>query len=157
MSRVRAYNWFVLVGSIALAFTQIPPSYASLGGVEESVSVDAAALSARELSVKSRPGYTIHEMSSASATIREYLNSSGVVFGVAWSGMRHPDLTALLGSRHAEYQAAAQEQPKQHGKHTRSIKSANVVVETWGHMRKLQGHAYDPSLLPSEASAHEIQ
>lgn len=157
MSRIRTYNLFILVALIAAFFASVSSSRASLGGTEDSVAQDEVALSAHELSVRRQSRYAVHEMQSGAATIREYVNSSGVVFGIAWSGTRHPDLNALLGSYQREYQSASQAQPKQHGKRNRSVRSANVVVETWGHMRKLQGHAYDPSLLPSGVSAHEIQ
>ena len=157
MLRIKSHKRVVLLALTAVLFICTPSSQASLGGAGDSVLADAAALSARDLGVKQGPHFAVHEIQSGFATIREYVNSAGIVFGIAWDGMRHPDLTALLGSYHGEYQSAVGAQPRQHGRRIRSVKSGNVVVETWGHMRKLQGHAFDPSLLPAGVSAHELQ
>jgi len=104
-----------------------------------------------------RGGYTVQEIESASVAIREYISPSGIVFGIAWNGLIHPDLTQLLGSYAKEYKKALQQTPRRLGQRHLQVKTSRVVVEKWGHMRNLQGRAYAPALIPPGVSANEIR
>lgn len=84
-------------------------------------------------------GYTVHEIESDASSVREYMAPSGVVFGIAWNGLIHPDLTPLLGSYAVEYRAALKQTPRKPGRRRHQVKSERVIVEKWGHMRNLQG------------------
>jgi hypothetical protein len=101
--------------------------------------------------------YTIQEIQSGAHAVREYVSSSGVVFGLAWTGMRHPNLAPLLGSYYDSYRAALKQHGRVHGKRRLSLKANRLVVQTWGHMRRLQGRAYDPALLPEGVRPDEIR
>ena len=46
----------------------------------------------------SRANYQIQELTSVATVVREFFTPSGIVFAVAWSGLVHADLSALLGS-----------------------------------------------------------
>ena len=89
--------------------------------------------------------------------MREYVSPSGVVFGIAWSGLVPPDLTQLLGSYAPEYQEALQQTPRQKGSRHLRVETPGVIVEKWGHMRNLQGRAYAPALIPPGVSVDEIK
>ena len=104
-----------------------------------------------------RTGYNVHEVISASVTLREYLSPSGVVFGIAWNGLIHPDLTPLLGSYAGEYGEALRQTPRKPGRRRLQVKTNQVVVEKWGHMRNLKGRAYAPALIPPGVSVDEIK
>ncbi len=131
--------------------------FASLGGPESSIHRDTQKLNATKKVVHSMKNYSIHELDSHGTLIREYISSSGIVFGIAWRGLVHPELGSLLGSYAAEYSILFEKNLKQNGARTSSIRTDNIVVEKWGHMRNLAGHAFIPSLLPEGLSPNEIR
>ena len=89
--------------------------------------------------------------------VREYVSSAGIVFGIAWNGLVYPDLTQLLGPYNDEYQKAMGQAKRQPGRRHARVKSNDVIVEKWGHMRNLQGRAYAPGLVPQGVSVDEIK
>lgn len=144
----------LLLGLVTLLATQT--AEATLGEPAESVARDGEALSAVARSSVSRASYTIQEIWSATTSIREFVNGSGIVFAVAWNGQVHPDLSVLLGAYNQEYRDALCRQPRKVGRRQSQVKSDRIVVETWGHMRNLQGRAYLPALVPEGVSLYEI-
>jgi hypothetical protein len=102
-------------------------------------------------------GFTVQEIVSDACAVREYISSAGVVFGIAWNGLSHPDLTLLLGSYTDEYKQTLQQTRRLPGRRAFQVKTNRLVVEKWGHMRNLQGRAYVPSLIPPGVSVHEIR
>jgi len=121
---------------------------ATLGESAASVESDRRALSAAQRSLEVRDGYTVQELRSDAVDIREYVSPSGVVFGIAWNGLTHPDLTQLLGSYSSEFQNAMKKTPRTPGHRRLQVKTDRIVVERWGHMRDLRGRAYIPALIP---------
>jgi hypothetical protein len=150
---------FLGLGILAAFFAAAQLVHASLGGTADSIISDRKVLSAvRGVGTAIvRDGYTIHTITSDSTTVREYLSPSGVVFGIAWNGLVHPDLTRLLGSYAGEYKDALRQTPRVPGRKRLQVRTNSIVVEKWGHMRNLQGRAYIPSLIPSGASVDDIK
>jgi hypothetical protein len=130
---------------------------ATLGEPADSVATDRKALSAVRRATTVRSRYTVQEVETDSTIVRQYVAPSGVVFGIAWNGLVHPDLALLLGSYASEYDEALRRTPRKKGLRRLQVKAERVVVEKWGHMRNLQGRAYDPSLIPSGVSVDEIR
>ncbi len=131
-------------------------SYATLGESVESIEADRALISGVRQDAETKAKYTIHTIVSDSVTIRQYVNNStGKIFGIGWNGFRHPDITKLLGSSATEY--ASQTSPRRPGSRSRSFKSAELVVEHWGRMTRLGGHAFNPKLLPAGVTANDIK
>jgi hypothetical protein len=141
----------------AAVFAFAHQSQATLGEPTGSIESDRAVLSAEPAVTSSGNGYTVREMSSPAVTVREYVSPSGIVFAVAWKGLTTPDLSQLLGSYADEYQKALQQTPRQKGARHLQVKSQNVIVERWGHMRALHGRAYVPALIPPGVSTDEIR
>lgn len=139
----------------ALMGTEI--AQAALGESVDSVAMDINALSASQGETTVQNGYTIHNIKNDSVSVREYVSPSGAVFGIAWNGMIHPDLTTLLGTYFGEYQEALKQSIFKPGSKFSQIKTNNVVVEKWGHMRNIQGHAYVPTLIPKGVDVDEIK
>jgi hypothetical protein len=129
---------------------------ATLGEGSASLAKDRKALSSSKTTSSSQAHYTVQEITSDATLVREYLTDSGVVFGIAWNGLVHPDLTTLLGSYASEYKDARQKTARGRGQRHLRVRASRVVVETWGHMRNLHGRAYLPSLLPEGVSFNEI-
>ncbi len=140
----------------AAALATVTHASAGLGERAESIAADRTALGARPLGTVARPGYAIERMESAAHEIREFVSPAGVVFGVAWDGVSHPDLSKVLASYAPEVQQAAAK-PGASGRRRRVIRTARVVVETWGHMRSLHGRAWVPALLPRGVSADAVR
>jgi Protein of unknown function (DUF2844) len=151
------YMLFVGLGFSAVLFAAAQRAQATLGESSDSISYDKKVLSAVQRSTTTLNGYTVHEIDSAPTVIREYVSTSGIVFGIAWQGLIHPDLTRLLGSYAGEYQEALSQTPRIRGSRRLQVKSSGVIVEKWGHMRNLQGRAYVPSLIPPGVSVDEIK
>ncbi len=104
-----------------------------------------------------RAGYRVQEIVSDSTTIREYISPNDIVFAVAWNGLRHPDLTQLLGSYAGEYHQTLQKMPREKGHRFHRVKTNQIVVEKWGHMRNLRGRAYVPNLIPPGVRIDDIK
>lgn len=146
--------------TITLAFILVTlPQHAlaTLGEPADSIAADLRALGATQKATTVRANYTVQEVASPSATVREYANLSGTIFAVAWKGLMHPNLTPLLGRYFPEYQEASQRAARVPGQRRMQVKGDRVVVERWGHMRALQGRAYLPALLPPGVTVDEIQ
>ena len=141
----------------AAALAAAAPARASLGGTADSVEADRKALGAVRRATVTRAGYTVEEFESGAVRVREYVSAAGEVFGIAWNGLAHPDLDRLLGSRAAAWRAADERTPRLRGRRHRTVAAENVVVEKWGHMRNLQGRAYDPALLPPGVRPDDIR
>lgn len=132
-------------------------SYATLGESAGSVESDRAVLSAEPAVTSSGGIYTVREMISSAAAVREYISRSGVVFAIAWNGLATPDLDQLLGAYADEYRKAREQTLRQKGARHLQVKSLNVTVEKWGHMRALHGRAYISALIPPGVSTDEIK
>jgi hypothetical protein len=146
-----------LVSALIYTLTATQTSFAGLGDHAESISTDQRMLSAKRSNADVYRKYSIQEMESDSSTVKEYVDSSGVIFAITWQGLDHPDLDVVLGSYYEGYQADAKAQPRVHGKRFQSVKHENLVVQKWGRMRNFRGRAYDPSLIPSGVSLNEIK
>ena len=152
----RVCTILLCLGLLTMSPASSRQAYATLGERADSITKDCNALSAVKRATTSRANYTIQELATEGTTVREYLTPSGVVFAVAWNGLVHPDLTSLLGAYSEEYRNAKRQLPRKHGQKLTQVKSDRVVVETWGHMRNLQGRAYLPALVPAGVKADEI-
>ena len=130
---------------------------AALGGGIDSIAADRTALKGVHRATTSHGGYSVEEVKSDTVMVREYVSSSGVVFGVAWDGYVHPDLSQLLGGYWAEYSGARGKAQRKFGRSRQRITTSAVVVESWGHMRSLRGRAYVPGLIPAGVSVDDIR
>lgn len=101
--------------------------------------------------------YTVSEIKKNSVLIREYA-AGGFVFAVTWEGLGQPELPVLLGKYFGDYQESAAQTPRIRGvRFQRRVEGQRVVVETYGHMRSLQGRAYAPDLMPKGVHLNEIK
>jgi hypothetical protein len=153
----RLYTLFLGLVLSAAIFATAQRAQATLGESAGSVESDRNALSAVHRSTMVHTSYTVQEVDSDSTAVREYVSPSGIVFGIAWNGLAHPDLTQLLGSYAGEYQEALRQTTRKQGRRHFQVKTDRIVVEKWGHMRNLRGRAYAPALIPSGVSVSDIK
>jgi hypothetical protein len=132
-------------------------AFASLGDQADSITQDKVMLVAKAKSSRNFSTYTVQTIQSGSSTINEYIASNGKIFAVTWRGLDPPDLSVLLGSYYASYQAAEKIKPNEKGQRQQKIEANTLVVQKFGHMRDLRGIAYDSSLIPPGVSSNEIQ
>jgi hypothetical protein len=139
----------------------IAPSTASaaLGGSAATVDADRVQLQGALMRIVKSDTYALHEIRSASGImIREFVNSSGTVFAVAWDGPWMPNLQQVLGDRFPQYQAAMRARQR-----TRRVRGAvalnepGLIVQLNGHPRAFSGHAYDPTLMPQGMQVEAIK
>jgi hypothetical protein len=145
-----------LAVSVAVLPT-VRSALAVLGEPADSVESDRRALHAARGGTTVNDSYRVQEMDYDGTTVREYVSSDGIVFAITWNGIRHPDLTTLLGSYAKSYDEALQKTPFQPGARRLSLKADGVVVEKWGRVRSLHGRAYAPDLIPSGVTLDEIR
>ena len=153
----RLHALFLGFGLSMTFFAAAQRTEAILGESADTVELDRKALTAVRGATTVHTNYTVHGLNSDSTIVREYISPSGVVFGIAWKGLTHPDLAQLLGSYAGEYQEALSKTPRQQGRRHLQVKTNRIVVEKWGHMRNLQGRAYAPDLIPPGVSVDEIR
>jgi hypothetical protein len=127
---------------------------AALGEPETSVKTDVARLHG-SVTVTPHANYKLHEIQLPSGTlVREFADSDGKVFAVAWNGPTVPNLRQTLGRYFDSYMAAAKAQHSGH--HHLQIRQSDLVVLAGGHMRAFSGLAYLPQALPSGVSVGDL-
>ena len=139
----------------ALGLVHAPAAQAALGGSLGSVQADELQLHAVRR-VASRSGFELHTLTLASGTqVREFVDASGTVFGVAWSGPLMPDLNQVLG-RHFTRLVARSQQP--HADHRLlQLQADDLVIVSGGRMRNFAGRAYLPLRVPAGVTPAQIQ
>jgi len=148
-------HWIPLTAFLISSLTLPVLAHATLG---EAPSVSSqVATKSMKTAVSSSQLYTVHEAQTGSGTVREYANASGIVFGIAWSGTRSPDLKSLLGTYAQDYTDASKAQPRVPGRRSRSVQGDRVTVQRWGHFRNIGGRAFDPALIPDGVKIEDIQ
>ena len=134
------------------------PALAVLGGAVASVQEDQLRLAGtRTQSVHAY--HQVHEIVMADGSrIREFVSPSGVVFAVSWNTRFKPDLQALLGSYHAEYDAEAREALRRPGiRRQLSFQHSDLVLESSGRLNHFSGRAWVPSLAPGGLAADALR
>jgi hypothetical protein len=151
---------FALLGLAPLLLLPLT-AHAALGDDEASVSTDAVGLkavhrAAARTAASASAAYTVHELqTTAGTTIHEFVSTAGVVFAVTWKGPFMPDMRLLLGRYFATY-ANAPRDPASRRSYL-SIRRADLVARSSGHMRAFTGLVYVPQLLPAGVDPGDLK
>lgn len=133
------------------------PAWATLGQYEGSVSVDQQNLRSQDR-VQSYQTYKVHQLTTANGTVvREFISPNGMVFGVAWQAPFMPDVKQLLGSYVNSLQNATPADTRVHDRRAMVVKTSDFIYVSGGHMRFYRGHAFVPSLVPSNVSVEVVR
>lgn len=151
----------VLASTALLAMLCIPFSAkASLGGNIHSVQADKT-LMRGTLKSTAAGNYSVQQIRAANRMIvREYVSTTGEVFGVTWQGPTPPDLRQILGPYFDTYIKAVQQRRARMLRPIRGpllIEQNGLVVEMGGHVRGFFGRAYVRQLMPPGVAAKEIR
>lgn len=145
------------------------PASAALGGVPTPPPTGAVSSSlgpvahvasgAATASTTSAATYTVTQTTFGSGTVvREYVSTSGTVFGIAWGGPTMPNLPVLLGTYFPQFDSARNAlRAARPGRGPLVIELPGLVVRSGGHMGAFGGQAYLPSALPAGVSATDIE
>ena len=133
------------------------PARATLGEPESSVDAVQAGIFSIHRKATVKASYTVHELTTNTGVVREFISQSGVVFAITWQGVAQPDLTLLLGTYYKEYRDETLRMRTMHGHSPHSISTSNLVLERSGHMRAEGGRVFMPNLIPSGVSKDEIR
>jgi hypothetical protein len=146
-----------IFGALLILILGSAPAWATLGQYESSVSTDQKQSRSQER-VQTFQAYRVHELATANGTtIREYVSPQGLVFGVTWQGSFMPDLQQLLGNYATNLQTAPPSQTEVRHLRGLIVRTEDFVFVSGGHARAWTGHAYVPSLLPSNVSVEVMQ
>ncbi|MGC1524329.1 MAG: DUF2844 domain-containing protein [Steroidobacteraceae bacterium] len=127
---------------------------AALGEPEASVQTDASHLRGSN-NVTEHVGFRVHEIQLPSGTaVREFVGADGQVFAVAWRGPAPPNLRQMLGRFFEPFVAAAGARRTDPG-HLQ-VRTADLVVQSGGHMRAFAGRAYLPQSVPNGVDLGEL-
>jgi hypothetical protein len=137
----------VLVAAGALACCSLGrarDARATLGGDAASIAVNQQRLAATRRMQKIASGER-HDLDLASGTVvHEYVSPAGLVYAIAWSGPRMPDLRELLGGYFAQLSSRA----PRGGHHRMALVGSDLVVRSSAHRHTFAGRAWVPSLVP---------
>ncbi len=152
----------IIVGWLGLFFYSEMTAFATLGESASSVELDRVALQGmstlKSIHQNKQSQFTVQEIKAATTTIREYVSPSNTIFAVAWNGLVHPPLNQIFGSYFSQYQEGRKQNPAIPGqRRSYVLHTDQLIVETWGHGRNLQGRAYLPELLPKGFPIHDIK
>ena len=147
---------FCAVGLLGLSPAVLQTAHAALGGDVTSITDEVTAMSGTD-AVTVTQTYDIHRVSSAAGLqLTEYVDRSGRIFAVAWSGPAMPDLRALLGSHYAAFAAAlAAQTPRAHK--SLHVATPALVVENSGTTRSVAGRAFIPAALPAGLGSDNVR
>lgn len=153
----RFLKFLLVPAALSLNLLGAGPASAGLGDDAASVLSDTYALQGT-LHITLLLQYDLHEITTDSGMrIREFVNRSGTVFAVTWSGPVMPDLQQLLGANFAAYVNAVAASQQTGLRRSLRIATSDLVVESAGHMRAYQGRAYLPALVPSGTNVSELR
>ncbi len=141
------------LASVALLLIALP-AFAALGGDASSVTNDQLQMQATLRSAQNQ-GYTMHELTVPSGTLREYVTPQGKVFGVAWKSATPPNFQQFLGTYFQQFIAAGKN--RRRGSGPLVIEQPGLVLYSGGHMRAFFGKAYVPDMLPQGVTADAIK
>ncbi len=132
-------------------------AHASLGDEAASIISDAAQLNGV---VQPEAGSALNPVVISvdnGISVHEYVDASGRVFAVAWSGPAVPDLRILLGTYYPAYTSGLASLVNPGRQRAVQVIAANLVVRTAGHLRAYSGLAYLKDRLPSSTTLESLR
>jgi len=123
-------------------------SWAALGGAPANLGAHAGPERSSTASTGITTYTVLQKQLDSGTTVHEFVDASGTVFAVSWSGPFLPDLKEILGDHFdAMLAQAAKGQRGQRSQLT--LRRSDVVIVTAGHMGALEGRAWLPAKLPA--------
>ncbi len=132
-------------------------SYGALGSHRNELEQEKRSLRASSaVQVTEADKYTIMTMTTPSNTVTQFANKDGTIFAVKWRGITNPDLSVILGDHFTEYQNIRDKTIRAPGRKPLKVNGTKFVVVHSGHMRDLQGFAYEIDLFPAGVTPGDL-
>lgn len=141
---------------MALLIVSTASAWAGLGGTPANLGKDAVATKANKATTGLSTYTDVEKTLESGTTVHEYLDASGTVFAVSWSGPYLPDLKDILGTHFDTMVAQAGKRPGA-GRSRLVVKQADVVIVSGGHMGAFEGKAWLPEKLPAGFKPGDIK
>lgn len=132
-------------------------SWAGLGNAPAHFGPGAKPAQARAASTGAATYTDLERTLDSGTTVHEYVDASGVVFAVSWSGPYLPDLKEILGDAPFDKMVSQANRMPKGGRSPLVLKRRDLVVESGGHMGAFQGRAWLPDQLPPGFKPGDIQ
>ena len=100
--------------------------------------------------------YSVREIANDARVMREFVDSEGTAFAVAWKGEGRPDFTEVFGDYYSKYKQAMQTTLRRDRNHL-AVNSSDIVVKNSAMGTRMKGFAYIPSLLPPGVAAEDLK
>jgi len=142
---------------LAAACMGAPAARAALGGSAAGIGADAAQLHGSLQASQGAAFSTVTITTDNGITVREFVDSSGLVFAVNWSGPAVPDLHGLLGEYFANYTQVLSALPNAGRQRAIHVVTAGLVVLSGGHLRAYSGLAYLPVRIPAGVAIEALR
>ncbi len=154
-----------LAGGVCLLAVSFPsPARAVLGGLRPEVMAQARTLKMSLIRTDQRPGYTALTFQRSeqptvpgrpprTLTVREFLDSGGRSFAVAWKGSLHPDLSLLLGSLYRHLPPVIRSPDR----HRLFFQDGRLAISVVGNAHFQIGSAWDRTRLPQGVTPDRIR
>jgi hypothetical protein len=130
-----------------------------LGGDATSIEADRMQMRATRQAVRNGTSGTIQEVRlTDGSSIRQFVNSQGIVYAVAWSTRIKPNFAQLLGAHATAFDAGVASAARQPGlKRNVTVDQGDLVVISSGRPGAFVGQAWLKSQLPAGASVDAIR
>lgn len=99
----------------------------------------------------------VQSTTSDDLTIKEFIDSTGLVYAIRWEGSTLPDINALLGEYFPEYKLAIATTPHRVPHRRLSADSDNLHISQFGHPGALFGVIYLKNSLPANVQPEDLK
>lgn len=142
----------------ALLFCLLLAANAAWAGLDGAPSqLRAAATDSVRAATSAGVSYTrIHRVLPTRVEIDEYVDGTGRVFALTWSGPFKPDLKELLGPHFESFRLQGAER-RGRNRSALAVDTGEAVVVSEGHMGAFQGRAWLPARLPAAFDTMEMK
>jgi hypothetical protein len=135
-----------LVAALSAAFF-MTGSWAGLGAASGHLPAQVGAAKSSALSTGSATYTVVQRQLESGTSVQEFVDATGVMFAVSWSGPFLPDLKELLGVHFDSMAAQADGRGRQRSR--LAVQDSGAVIVSEGRMGAFQGRAWVPSRLPA--------
>jgi Protein of unknown function (DUF2844) len=139
-----------------LAACAATSGWAGLGSSLSNLGPRARSMGTQQVSTGLASYTQVQRKLDSGTEVHEYLDASGKVFAVSWSGPFLPDLKEILGVHFDTMVAQAGKRPAG-ARSPLVVKQDDVVVISDGHMGAFDGKAWLPRQLPAGFNPEDIK
>lgn len=131
-------------------------AWAALGGAPANFGPRVLAAKSQTESTGGAAYSDLERKLDSGTVVHEYVDASGVVFAVSWSGPIMPDLKEILGT-HFDTMVAHAGRGARGGRSQIAVAQPDVVIVSAGHMGAFEGRAWLPAKLPAGFNPSDIK